>query len=113
MKRLTLLLLILNTFTSYAGEAIGYVSDIAVFTENEKDYVIVKTISHITKPDCVSWKHNWGIELSSEASKGFLSILLTAQASQKTIRIAGAGICHEGDSGFELIRLVNIGPMYN
>ena len=113
MKKFILLLALAYSPLAVSGYAVGQITDVALLSNG--NYLIVKTVDKDNDAACSTWNHNFGIEYSESnpISKGFLSILLSAQASKQTIKISGTGECHLGQSGFEIIDFINIGPEYN
>jgi hypothetical protein len=77
---------------SNAGEQTGKVSQIIVRGSDNLHYFVLEGPS-ANKPSCAKNTY-WMIrDENSAAGKSQISILLSAQAQQKTIRIVGSGSC--------------------
>ncbi|AQT61094.1 hypothetical protein [Cellvibrio sp. PSBB023] len=91
-------LFILLTVSASAGEQTGKVSQIVVRGSDNLHYFFLEGSSS-NKPVCA--KHTyWMIrDENSIAGKTQISLLLSAQAQQKTIRVVGSGSCTRWGDG--------------
>ncbi len=85
--------------SALAGEQTGKISQIIVRSSDNLHYFILEGAS-INKPSCAKMNY-WMIrDENSAAGKTQISMLLSAHAQQKAIRIVGSGSCtrwHDGE----------------
>lgn len=101
LKNLFTLLSILAVFVSlqsFAGEQTGKISKIIVRASDNLHYFILEGGS-VNKPACALATY-WMIkDESSAAGKTQISMLLSAHAQQKTIRVVGTDTCTRWSDG--------------
>lgn len=93
-----------------AGTGSGKVVDVTVRAQD--GLMVVRVERHESPPGCAVWYHTFGKKLDGQLSSALLAQLLTAQASGKTVRVAGTGACLPG-TGTEEIVEINLGPWGN
>ena len=76
-----------------AGEGNGSVEIEHVGTYNSKDLVFFFTSTHTGQPSCNSYRSRWVLDVSTSVGKAQYSLLLSAQAAGKNVRIWGANTC--------------------
>ncbi len=73
-----------------------------------QNILVVVPESHDSKPACVNWQHSMGIQYgNTEQAKAALTMLLSAQASGKSVTIYGSGTCFSS-YGFEVMTDIEI-----
>ena len=89
MKKIRQFLVFLNTSVlltcAQAGTSTGPVTNIFMHTP---DVVMFKAGTASGSPNCSPFSE-WAIKLSDPAGKGFLAILLSAQAQGKSVKVLG------------------------
>lgn len=70
----------------YAGNSTGKVTNIFMHTP---DVIMFKAGSGSGRPTCGATSDEWAIKLSDPAGKGFLAVLLSAQAQGKYVYVYG------------------------
>lgn len=76
----------LASSSAYAGNSTGKVSNIFM---HSPDVVMFAAGNINGVPSCASGTKQWAIKLSDPAGKGFLAILLSAQAQGKSVYVHG------------------------
>lgn len=82
----------MTTF-AYGGSSTGKVAGIFM---HSPDIVMFSAGQISNPPSCAAATNQWAISLSDPAGKGFLAILLSAQAQGKTVTVYGyANTCRD------------------
>jgi len=90
-----------------AGVGTGKVLDVTI--RSQDGMMLIKVTTHNAPPSCVGWYHTFvKPNDGSPASKALLAMLLSAQASGKSVRVTGTGNCFAGTAAEEISEL-NVG----
>ena len=98
MKKFILILMMLSTYAS-AGTQIGTVQYVIVRASDGLTYFTLANSVHTQKPDCATADY-WIIkDENSTAGKSQYAMILSAQASGKTVKITGMNTCSRWRDG--------------
>lgn len=98
LRKLLVVLGIALTSSAYAGEQFGKVSGLIVRSNDGLHYFWLEGTSH-NKPACATNTYWMIADENSTAGKAQLSIILSAQAQQKPIKVVGTGTCSRWRDG--------------
>jgi len=105
----TSIFLLSYSLQTFAGVGTGKVLDIDIRISDTM--LFVKVENNSSTPTCSStWNHKFGTRFDGIVTSNKLyAMLLSAQATGNTVRIAGSGSCLPGTGAEEIMEL-NIGP---
>ena len=102
MKKILISLFCIVSSFTYAGTQAGTVTNIIVRQSDGLHYFYVSGTA-VDRPACAAKQNYWMIkDEHSVAGKSQLSMLLTAYASGKTVKILGSGTCSRWGDGEDL-----------
>ena len=90
MKIWVVMLFLLAASTVYGGESIGKITNLVV---NRYDEVLVEAGVINGSPECAT-ENRFVADLNTDHGRAMYSMMLTAQAQGKEIRIVGQNICN-------------------
>lgn len=103
MNRLLIVFLVFVSYTTYAGDTVGTISDLVV---NDQDQVLIAVGEMSNLDECASLS-KYVLDLTTIHGKAMYSMILSAQAQKKPIKIAGSKQCNIR-SNAESVRYVRI-----